>query len=612
MILLQWESWKKIKPWFGAWKVNKISSESQSSLFPPQKMIHSCFHSPPSLSSNLPRLLCQVFSFAFSYMTERKPLFPQMSSCHHNLQLYVQNHNMLYIIKLISPLGYSSKHCDCIIAKGFLYLGEKGFICFQNEIKPSFNKVTKNFLLKCRGYQLNLGKSSSKIRLNLCTTYNQHTTGISSVYDQFKVKGIIKKVLCGVTSSLQKNIMILSTLIMIFKIWTQNHNHFSHKLFFRELKSYDFKPQSLIPCMWLSYKWKPNCFIFGCKFHPTLRGGGYFKKPFFSYHAKAKAVKMPLIFAVSQGPGPTKLEKHKQFSGFQAVRSLGWFYLHSIYGFMDSTYPISPPPTRKWGGGALTVHHFRFGMYRAFSSKNLIIPYTVECCRQLYYAFHIEFPCRDLSHYIKRSQQFPAKKSNLCCYSVFYVQILQISDKSPTGDSLLECFLPAACVLSTFLVSSDPSDLIASPHTEISWFTFLDQQGISIPVNIENCFYPPVPTCHYTPPLQSHIYSSCLPITRTKISKTMHGLSDSPTTNPKYFVSFVKNYFSVEISNFHKALIRSHSLNPHPTPIHCDKCNVLRVFQIPKYILTQDLKAFKEGFLFNSWVVELSLEDEAD
>ncbi|KNZ55083.1 putative signal peptide protein [Puccinia sorghi] len=60
--------------------------------------------------------------------------------------------------KLISPLGYSSKHFDCIIAKGFFYLG----------------------------YQLNLGPSSPKIGLNLCTTYNQHTTGISSVYDQVK------------------------------------------------------------------------------------------------------------------------------------------------------------------------------------------------------------------------------------------------------------------------------------------------------------------------------------------------------------------------------------------------------------------------------------------
>ncbi|KNZ56537.1 hypothetical protein VP01_237g4 [Puccinia sorghi] len=37
-------------------------------------------------------------------------------------------------------------------------------------------------------YQLNLGPSSPNIRLNLCTTYNQHTTGISSVYDHIQRK----------------------------------------------------------------------------------------------------------------------------------------------------------------------------------------------------------------------------------------------------------------------------------------------------------------------------------------------------------------------------------------------------------------------------------------
>ncbi|KNZ63229.1 hypothetical protein VP01_116g2 [Puccinia sorghi] len=57
------------------------------------------------------------------------------------------------------------KHCYCIIAKGFYYL---------------------DFLLTCRGFQLNLGPSSPKIRLNICTTYNQHITGISSVYNQIK------------------------------------------------------------------------------------------------------------------------------------------------------------------------------------------------------------------------------------------------------------------------------------------------------------------------------------------------------------------------------------------------------------------------------------------
>ncbi|KNZ61562.1 hypothetical protein VP01_1384g3 [Puccinia sorghi] len=65
-------------------------------------------------------------------------------------QQSVQNHNMLYIIKLISSLDYLSKHFDCLIANCFFYLDP----------------------------------SSPKIRLNLCTTYNQHKTGIRSVYDQ--------------------------------------------------------------------------------------------------------------------------------------------------------------------------------------------------------------------------------------------------------------------------------------------------------------------------------------------------------------------------------------------------------------------------------------------
>ncbi|KNZ51466.1 putative signal peptide protein [Puccinia sorghi] len=42
------------------WKANQISSESQSSLFPPWKMHHFCCNSPPSLPSNLPRLMCQI------------------------------------------------------------------------------------------------------------------------------------------------------------------------------------------------------------------------------------------------------------------------------------------------------------------------------------------------------------------------------------------------------------------------------------------------------------------------------------------------------------------------------------------------------------------------
>ncbi|KNZ57898.1 hypothetical protein VP01_2043g1 [Puccinia sorghi] len=49
-----------------AWKANQISSARQFSLFPPQKMSHSCFHSHLSLSLNLPRLQCRVFDFVCS------------------------------------------------------------------------------------------------------------------------------------------------------------------------------------------------------------------------------------------------------------------------------------------------------------------------------------------------------------------------------------------------------------------------------------------------------------------------------------------------------------------------------------------------------------------
>ncbi|KNZ54698.1 hypothetical protein VP01_287g1 [Puccinia sorghi] len=140
-----------------AWKAKKISSASKSLIFPPWKMSRSQCHSSPTLSSNLPRLL--------------KPLCPQLSAFHHNIQLYVMNHN---IIKLNSPLGYSSNHCDCIIEKGILYLGG-GFDCFQHEIKQSCNLVMKYLY-------------SPQIRLKLCTNYNQHTTGFSSVFDQFHRK----------------------------------------------------------------------------------------------------------------------------------------------------------------------------------------------------------------------------------------------------------------------------------------------------------------------------------------------------------------------------------------------------------------------------------------
>ncbi|KNZ61951.1 hypothetical protein VP01_132g4 [Puccinia sorghi] len=78
-----------------AWKSKQISSESQASLSPPRKMSHSHCHSPPILSSNLPRLM----SIRFGDKADLQP----------SAQWSVHNHNILYIIKLISP-DYSSKN----------------------------------------------------------------------------------------------------------------------------------------------------------------------------------------------------------------------------------------------------------------------------------------------------------------------------------------------------------------------------------------------------------------------------------------------------------------------------------------------------------------------
>ncbi|KNZ52459.1 hypothetical protein VP01_3567g2 [Puccinia sorghi] len=108
-----WKAEKEIKPLFESCKAKPIYSAIPSSLFPPQKMHHSCFHSPPSLPLNLPRLLCQVFDFVYGDRVELLPSAKQSA----------QNHNMIYIIKLISPLGYSSNHFYFIISKGFSYLG---------------------------------------------------------------------------------------------------------------------------------------------------------------------------------------------------------------------------------------------------------------------------------------------------------------------------------------------------------------------------------------------------------------------------------------------------------------------------------------------------------
>ncbi|KNZ60079.1 hypothetical protein VP01_1612g2 [Puccinia sorghi] len=55
-------------------------------------------------------------------------------------QCSVQNHSMLYIIKLILSLGYSLKHCDCIIAKGFFYLSVIELQRISTELRTKFTK----------------------------------------------------------------------------------------------------------------------------------------------------------------------------------------------------------------------------------------------------------------------------------------------------------------------------------------------------------------------------------------------------------------------------------------------------------------------------------------
>ncbi|KNZ45736.1 putative signal peptide protein [Puccinia sorghi] len=55
----------------------------------------------------------------------------------------------------------------------------EGFLCFQHDIKLSCKQVVKKEL-----YLL-------QIRIKLCTNYNQHTTGINSVYDQVKRKHLL-------------------------------------------------------------------------------------------------------------------------------------------------------------------------------------------------------------------------------------------------------------------------------------------------------------------------------------------------------------------------------------------------------------------------------------
>ncbi|KNZ63713.1 hypothetical protein VP01_110g2 [Puccinia sorghi] len=64
----------------------------------------------------------------------------------------VQNHNMLYIIKLIYSLGYSSIHSDWIIAKGFLSYCDKRIVAelqgIPTELGTKFTKNQAKIVLK--------------------------------------------------------------------------------------------------------------------------------------------------------------------------------------------------------------------------------------------------------------------------------------------------------------------------------------------------------------------------------------------------------------------------------------------------------------------------------
>ncbi|KNZ46267.1 hypothetical protein VP01_740g1 [Puccinia sorghi] len=151
-----------------AWKANQIFCPSHSSFFP--SLEDEPIPLPLSLNPVFKSAKATVSSFCLCVFLNYREQTPLPTAGLPSSQWSVQNHNMLYIIQLNSPLGYSSKHCDCIIAKGFFYLGGG-----LHEIKLSCNQLTKELY-------------SPQIRLKLCTTYNQHTAGISSLYDQVQRK----------------------------------------------------------------------------------------------------------------------------------------------------------------------------------------------------------------------------------------------------------------------------------------------------------------------------------------------------------------------------------------------------------------------------------------
>jgi len=100
----------------------------------------------PNPASNLPQACIQIFQvycveFFPSFVLKRQSRSPSACSWHLVTIMYgctlwwhgritalsntgVTEPQHVYIINLIFPLGCSSKHCDCIMAKGFLYLGE--------------------------------------------------------------------------------------------------------------------------------------------------------------------------------------------------------------------------------------------------------------------------------------------------------------------------------------------------------------------------------------------------------------------------------------------------------------------------------------------------------
>ncbi|KNZ51900.1 hypothetical protein VP01_376g1 [Puccinia sorghi] len=111
----------------------KYHLQANPLFFPPRKMSHSLCHSP-ILYTNIPRLMRNPSAHCWNLPSAKWS---------------VHNHNMLYIIKLINSIGYSSEHFDCIIAKGLFYLGG-GFVVELQSISTEIrtNSVYEKFKRK--------------------------------------------------------------------------------------------------------------------------------------------------------------------------------------------------------------------------------------------------------------------------------------------------------------------------------------------------------------------------------------------------------------------------------------------------------------------------------